>query len=82
MAGSRTEGFIREGAAADLVVYDLENLKLLPAEVARDLPGDEWRRIQKASGYRWIMVNGQVTFEDGEPTGALSGELLRYGKGA
>ncbi len=80
--GFTDRGAIREGAAADLVVYDLENLKLLPPEVARDLPGDEWRRIQKASGYRWIMVNGQVTFEDGEPTGALSGELLRYGKGA
>ena len=80
--GFQDRGTIREGAAADLVVYDLENLKLLPPEVAKDLPGNEWRRIQKAAGYRWIMVNGQVTFEDGEPTGALSGELLRHGKGS
>jgi N-acyl-D-aspartate/D-glutamate deacylase len=49
--------------------------------VAHDLPGGEWRRIQKAEGYRWIMVNGEVTFEDGVATGALPGKVLRHGKG-
>ncbi len=44
------------------------------------LPGGDWRRIQKADGYRWILVNGQVSIEDGEPTGVLSGKLLRHGK--
>ena len=79
--GFKDRGFIREGAPADIVVYDLENLKLLPDEVAYDLPGNEWRRIQKADGYRWTLVNGQVTFEDGEPTGAMPGKLLRHGRG-
>jgi hypothetical protein len=36
-----------------------------------DLPGGEWPRIQKSKGYNWILVNGQITFEDGKPTGAL-----------
>ena len=79
--GAVGRGFIREGAAADIVVYDLDGLKLLPTEVAHDLPGGEWRRIQKAKGYRWTLVNGQVTFEDGKATGALSGKFLRHGKG-
>ena len=79
--GFKDRGFIREGAPADLVVYDLDNLKLLPSEVLEDQPGHEWRRVQKAEGYRWTMVNGEVTFEDGQPTGALSGKLLRHGKG-
>ena len=78
--GFRDRGFLREGAPADIVVYDLEGLKLLPSEIAEDLPGGEWRRVQRAAGYRWIMVNGQVTFEDGEPTQAMPGELLRHGK--
>ena len=79
MAGARDRGFIREGAAADIVVYDLEGLKVLPMEVAHDLPGGEWRRVQGAEGYRWTLVNGQVTLEDGKPTGAMSGRLLRHG---
>ena len=54
---------------------------MLPSEVAEDLPGGEWRRIQKAKGYRWTLVNGEITFEDGEPTGAMPGRLLRNGRG-
>ena len=76
-AGFNGRGSIVEGAPADIVVYDYENLSLRDEEVAYDLPGGEWRRIRKADGYRWIIVNGQVTFVDGEPTGTLPGQLLR-----
>ena len=63
------------------MVYDMDKLEVLPSEVAEDLPGGEWRRIQKAKGYNWILVNGEVTFEDGEPTGSMPGRLLRNGRG-
>ena len=79
--GFRDRGALREGAPADVVIYDLEKLEVLPSEVAEDLPGGEWRRIQKAKGYRYTMVNGEITFEDGEPTGAFPGRLLRNGRG-
>ena len=79
--GIRDRGFLREGAPADIVVYDLEKLALGPIEVVHDLPGGDWRRVQKAEGYRWTLVNGQVTFEDGVPTGAMTGKLLRHGTG-
>ena len=80
LGGIKDRGFLREGAPADVVVYDLENLALGPIETANDLPDGDWRRIQKAEGYRWILVNGEVTLEDGNPTGAFSGKLLRHGK--
>jgi len=79
-AGFKDRGCLREGLAADLVVYDLEKLRVEPSEVAYDLPAGEWRRVQRAGGYRWIMVNGQVTFEDGQCTGATPGALLRHGR--
>ena len=79
--GLRDRGFIREGAPADLVVYDMDKLEVLPIEIAHDFPGGEWRRVQRSKGYRWITVNGQVTFEDGRPTGAMPGKLLRHGAG-
>jgi N-acyl-D-amino-acid deacylase len=77
--GFRDRGTLVEGAAADLVVYDLAKLKILPMEVVHDFPGGEWRRVQRAEGYQTIMVNGEVTFEDGRGTGAVPGRLLRHG---
>jgi N-acyl-D-aspartate/D-glutamate deacylase len=81
-AGFKDRGFLREGAPADIVVYDFDSLKVPPVEIVHDLPGDEWRRVQRAEGYKWIIVNGQVTFQDERCTGATSGKLLRHGVGA
>jgi len=81
-AGFKDRGFLREGAPADIVVYDFDKLNVRPIEIVHDLPGDEWRRVQRSEGYRWMIVNGQVTFEDGNCTGATPGKLLRHGAAA
>jgi N-acyl-D-amino-acid deacylase len=78
-AGFADRGMLREGYAADIVIYDYNGLKLLPQEIAHDMPAGEWRRVQRADGYRYIMINGEVEFVDGKPTGALAGRLLRHG---
>ncbi len=78
-AGFKDRGTIREGAPADIVVYDLDNLDMGKTERAYDYPAGAWRLVRKPRGYRSIMVNGEVTFEDGECTGATSGQLLRHG---
>jgi N-acyl-D-aspartate/D-glutamate deacylase len=75
--GIRDRGWLREGMPADIVVYDLEKLSVRPMETLHDLPDGDWRRVQKADGYRYIMVNGQITFEDNVCTRALPGKLLR-----
>ncbi|HXG20791.1 MAG TPA: amidohydrolase family protein [Methylomirabilota bacterium] len=82
-AGFQDRGVLREGAPADIVVYDLQNLKMVPEKpmIVHDFPAGEWRRVQYAEGYRWIMVNGEVTFEDGKCTNATPGRLLRHGRG-
>jgi len=79
-AGFLDRGYLKVGAPADIVVYDLDGLKIVPDdgfEVLHDYPAGEWRRVQKAEGYRWILVNGEVTFRDGQDTGATPGQLLR-----
>ena len=78
-AGFKDRGTLREGMAADIVVYELDKLRSLPQEVVSDLPTNEWRRVQKAEGYRHIMVNGEVIFEDGQCTNVTPGKLLRHG---
>ena len=79
-AGFVDRGFLREGAPADIVVYDYDALRSLPVERLHDFPADDWRLAQKAEGYRLTVVNGEVTFEDGECTGATPGSLLRHGR--
>jgi N-acyl-D-aspartate/D-glutamate deacylase len=82
-AGFRDRGTLRAGSAADVVVYDLAGLDVDPdwiGEVVHDFPGGEWRRIQRAKGYHAIIVNGEITFQDGKCTGATSGKLLRHGR--
>jgi N-acyl-D-aspartate/D-glutamate deacylase len=82
-AGFRDRGVLREGAWADVVVYDLNGLGIEPqwvGEVAHDLPGGEWRRVKRAKGYRSIIVNGAETFAEGKCTGATPGKLLRHGR--
>ena len=82
VAGFRDRGVLREGAPADIIVYDFENLEVLPEEIVHDLPGGEWRRIQRARGYRWILVNGKVTIQDDRQTQVFPGRLLRHGAAA
>ncbi len=80
-AGFKDRGFLREGAPADIVVYDFDELNVRPIEVVHDLPGNEWRRVQRADGYKWMIVNGEVTFQGDNCTGATPGRLLRHGVG-
>jgi len=81
LAGFRDRGTLTVGSAADIIVYDLEKLGFGSAEVAHDLPAGEWRRVSQASGYRYVLVNGEVTIDNGRQTGRHSGVLLRGGVG-
>jgi N-acyl-D-aspartate/D-glutamate deacylase len=79
IAGFRDRGILREGLAADIIVYDLDKLGFVGGDpvYANDFPGGERRLIQKAVGYRYTIVNGRVTMIENEPTGTLPGRLLR-----
>ena len=78
-AGFKDRGVLREGAAADIIVYDYEALDYEFPTFRHDLPGDEYRIASAGSGYRWVVVNGQVTIEDDQQTDVYSGALLRHG---
>jgi N-acyl-D-aspartate/D-glutamate deacylase len=76
-AGFQDRGTLEVDKAADVVVYDLERLGMGPVEKVHDFPGDEWRRVQRGIGYRFVLVNGELTIEDDKPTGRPAGRLLR-----
>jgi len=68
---------IREGFAADLVVFDPDTIAPEMPEVVNDLPAGARRLLQRARGIAATVVNGRVLMREGKPTGALPGRLLR-----
>tara|TARA_A100001037_G_C15138069_1_gene632161 strand:- start:1319 stop:3019 length:1701 start_codon:yes stop_codon:yes gene_type:complete len=79
-AGIRDRGYLAEGMPADLLVYDFNDLKILDPEPMYDFPADDWRLACKAEGYRYTIVNGEITFKDSICTNATPGKLLRHGQ--
>ena len=77
LLGINDRGLLKEGLKADINVIDFENLTLHEPEVLNDLPAGGRRLVQKATGYEYTIVSGQVAFKNGEATGALNGKLIR-----
>ncbi len=75
--GLEDRGVIAPGYLADLNVIDFERLKLGKPWLAFDLPAGGKRLLQKAEGYVCTIKNGEVTFREGEWTGAAPGGLIR-----
>ena len=79
--GLTDRGLLRTGYRADLVLFDAARVRPAMPTVESDLPGGARRLVQKAEGIAATIVNGEVTLENGAPTGRLPGVLLR-GPGA
>jgi N-acyl-D-amino-acid deacylase len=62
-------GVIREGACADLIVFDPDRLRMTGTFADPSLPTD---------GLECVLVNGQVVYEGQKPTGARPGKVLRH----
>lgn len=74
--GLTDRGTIEVGKAADLVVFDLATVA--PAELeTREFPGGGQRLAKRALGIPWVITNGIPIVENGEPTDAVPGRLLR-----
>ena len=66
--GLTDRGLLRPGMRADLVLFD-------PETVRDEATFDEPERYP--TGIAWVFVNGVAVIAEGEPTGALPGQVLR-----
>ena len=80
--GLLDRGVVAPGLRADLNVIDFEHVAQLSPRLVHDLPAGASRFIQEARGYEATVAGGQVTFRQGEHTGALPGRLLRGARSA
>ena len=75
--GLSDRGRILPGLRADLNVIDLERVHERMPEYVHDFPDGAGRLIQRATGYRATICNGEIILEDDEHTGARPGEVAR-----
>ena len=74
--GIRDRGTLQPGKAADLVLFDLDRLACGAEELVDDFPGEARRYVRRATGYRAVIVNGEVALRDGEYTAARNGRIV------
>jgi len=65
----RDRGILREGMAADLVLFD-------PARV-QDKATYE-KPHQYSEGFDYVIVNGKIEVDEGRPNAVLAGRILRH----
>jgi N-acyl-D-amino-acid deacylase len=75
--GLEGRGLIREGYAADVIIFDPDRIGPQMPELVYDLPAGARRLKQKADGLLATIVNGQMLLRNNEHTGAEPGQLLR-----
>jgi N-acyl-D-aspartate/D-glutamate deacylase len=78
--GLRDRGVLREGAIADVFIFDPDTVDSEPAALVADLPGDSARLTAGSQGVRRVLVNGVTIVVDGRPTGATPGTVLHSGR--
>ncbi|AMO63356.1 amidohydrolase 3 [Mycolicibacterium phlei] len=77
VAGLADRGRIAVGYKADLNVIDHAAVRLHRPVVTHDLPAGGRRLDQRADGYVATIVSGQIIAENGVPTSARPGRLIR-----
>ena len=73
-------GELREGACADVVVFNPDEIGSEEAMLVTDLPGNSSRLTAGSFGVKRVLVNGVTIVENGVANGAVPGTVLKSGK--
>jgi N-acyl-D-amino-acid deacylase len=79
--GFPERGRLAPGAAADITIFDYDNIGCAKRPESRhDLPGGGLRLVTTSRGVEYTIVNGEVLYEHGQHQGTLPGQVLRSRK--
>jgi N-acyl-D-amino-acid deacylase len=67
--GLTDRGMLKTGAYADIVVFDLQTIRM---------KGDFLRPAQPPDGIPWVIINGRVAYRDKAHTGVRPGKVIRH----
>ena len=74
--GLGERGLIKEGYAADLVIFDPDTIARGKEEFVSDFPGEARRYVCHAKGIDTVIVNGAIVREAGAYTDARAGVIV------
>jgi N-acyl-D-amino-acid deacylase len=74
--GFAARGVIREGAFADLVIFDPDTIARGPEIRVADLPGGGERLVRHPTGIANVFVNGEMLVENGRYSQARPGRVI------
>ena len=75
--GIYDRGLLQPGLAADIVVFDPDEVRPGREDVVHDFPANGWRMRELADGIHYTVVNGEVLLEKGQHTGAHPGRVIK-----
>lgn len=67
--GLKDRGRLRPDAFADVVVFDIEKIKMT---------GDSMKPAQRPNGIEYVLVNGKIVYKDKTHTGERPGHVLKH----
>ena len=74
--GIADRGTLTEGQAADIVIFDQEQIAIGDHEFVDDFPGEARRYVRHATGYDKVLVNGEIVRSADAYTGARPGKIV------
>jgi N-acyl-D-aspartate/D-glutamate deacylase len=80
LLGFADRGTLEPGKRADVMIFDPDRIGAGRKEFVHDFPGGAGRFKAWPVGVAATIVNGEPVIVDGEPTGALPGEVVRPGR--
>ena len=74
--GLSDRGEIKEGKAADLVLFDINEVGISDEAFVNDFPGEASRYMRYSKGYEAVIVNGSIVYKNNEYTDIKSGTIV------
>jgi len=74
--GIKDRGVIEKGRAADIVLFDINNVGISDESFVNDFPGEASRYMRHSKGYEYVIVNGSVVYNNNQYTNEKSGKVV------
>ena len=75
--GMHNRGFVKSGYAADITIFDDENIGRGPEYYVQDVPGDGYRYVRDAIGVDTVIIGGAVAYNSSTGyTDARKGQVI------
>ncbi len=74
--GMKNRGLLHEGYAADITIFDAEQIDRGEEYYVQDVPGDGSRYVRDGKGIDTVIIGGEIAYRGGEYTESAIGSII------